>query len=164
MCAQSGSQGHLLNFSLEAPSQEDAIVWSDAPIFPPHHPPSCGGLFLHEPLRKPRYGINNKKITNWSRWITGLLHPTELPTSPACSLRDRDASTHQPTLSPLSGGLPTRPGILHSNLQETTATRVIRWTKCFQCWRGEVALSDNKELYFQLHIAGTVKHISRRWL
>lgn len=109
-----------------------------APTCPPRHPPSCGGLILYKPPGKPGYGINNKKITNWSR-SAGLLRPTEPPTPPAASLRDQDASTRQPTLSPLSGGPPARPGILHSNLQQTTARRMMRWTNCFQCWRGKVA-------------------------
>lgn len=43
--------------------------------------PACGGLFLHQPPGEPGYGFH-KEITKWSRWNTGVLLPTELPTAP----------------------------------------------------------------------------------
>ena len=78
----------------------------------------------------------NHKLEQVEHWVAASHRASHT----SCrSLRDRDASTRQPTLSLLSGGPPARPGILHSNLQQTTARGVIRWSECFQCWRGKVA-------------------------
>lgn len=76
----------------------------------------------------------NNELEQVEHWVAASHRASHTASHTSCrSLRDQDASTRQPTLAPLSGGPPARPGILHSNLQQTTARRVIRWTDLFQC-------------------------------
>lgn len=98
-------------------------------------------LAMAPPTRKSQIGAGGAAVSHRASH-----------TSPR-SLRDRDASTRQPTLSQLGDGPPARPGIRHSNLQQTAARRAMRWTESFQSKGGPKAIIKS---CFHLCIAGIV--------